>query len=58
MAKHSGTAPTVVPSNRVPEYVNEYVETAVVSEAVVVAGAHAEQPVKKEVTVPTEQLVK
>lgn len=36
----------------------EYVETAVVSAAVVVAGLHAEQPVKEEVTVPAEQFVK
>jgi hypothetical protein len=57
-AKHSGTAPTVVPSNRAPAYVKEYVETAVVSEAVVVAEVHAEQPVKEEVTVPAVQLVK
>ncbi len=33
-------------------------ETAVVSVAVDVAGDHAEQPVKEEVTVPAEQLVK
>ena len=48
----------MVPSNCAPEYANEYVETAVVSEAVVVAGDHAEQPAKEEVTVPAEQLVK
>ena len=36
----------------------EYVDTAVVSAAVVVAGLHAEQPVKEEVTVPAEQFVK
>jgi hypothetical protein len=58
MAKHSGTAPTVVPSKRVPAYVKEYVDSAVVSAAVVVAGVHAAQPVKEEVTVPAEQLVK
>jgi hypothetical protein len=57
-AKHSGTAPTVVPSNRAPEYAKEYVETAVVSVAVVVAAVHAAQPVNEEVTVPVEQLVK
>jgi hypothetical protein len=34
------------------------VETAVVSSAVVVAGLHAAQPVKEEVTVPAEQFVK
>ena len=58
-AKHSGTAPTVVPSNRAPEYAKEYVETAVVSVAVVVAAVHAAQPVKEAVMVPpAEQLVK
>jgi len=48
----------VVPSKRVPEYANEYVETAVVRAADVVAGVHAEQPAKAEVTTPAEQLVK
>jgi hypothetical protein len=38
--------------------VKEYVETAVVSAAVVVAGIHAAQPVKEEVTVPAVQLEK
>ena len=36
----------------------EYVETAVVSSAVVVAGLHAAQPVNEEVTAPAEQFVK
>ena len=57
-AKHSGTAPTVVPSNRAPEYVKEKVETAVVSAAVDVAAVHAAQPVNEDVTVPAEQFVK
>ena len=35
-----------------------YVETADVSAAVVVAGVHAEQPVKAVVTVPAGQLEK
>ena len=48
----------MVPSKRAPAYVNEYVETAVVSAAVVVAAVHAAQPVNEEVTVPAEQLVK
>ena len=36
----------------------EYVDTAVVSAAVDVAGDHAEQPEKVEVTEPAEQFVK
>jgi hypothetical protein len=48
----------VVPSNRAPEYAKEYVETAVVSAAVIVAAVHVAQPVNEEVMVPAEQLVK
>ena len=47
-----------MPSKRAPEYVNEYVETAVVRAADVVAEVHAEQPAKEEVTTPAEQLLK
>jgi len=57
-AKHSGTAPSTLPSKAVPEYEKVYVETAVVSAAVVVAGVHAEQPAKAAFTVPAGQLEK
>jgi len=57
-AKHSGTAPTTLPSKAVPEYEKVYVETAVESAAVEVAGVHAEQPAKAAFTAPAGQLEK